>query len=68
MPARNHVIAFGLLIRACIYKWCVKCESGTVEFRGPAYRILEKQNQLMINVRMLKKLDSSATSLAFQGF
>jgi hypothetical protein len=31
-------------------------------------RILEKQNHLMINVRIQKKLDSSATSFAFQGF
>jgi hypothetical protein len=66
MPARNHVIAFALL-NSCLPLQVV-CESGIVEFRGPAYRILEKQNQLMINVRILKKLDSSATSLAFQGF
>jgi hypothetical protein len=43
-------------------------ESHTFRFRGPAYRILEKQNHLMINVRIQKKLDSSATGFAFQGF
>jgi hypothetical protein len=32
------------------------------------YRILEKQNHLMIYARIWKKLDSSATTFAFQGF
>jgi hypothetical protein len=30
-------------------------ESGTFRFRGPAYRILEKQNHPMVNVRIQKK-------------
>jgi hypothetical protein len=30
------------------------------------YRILEKQNHLMINARIRKKLDSSATDFAFK--
>jgi hypothetical protein len=29
-------------------------ESGPFRLRGPAYRILEKQNHLMINVRIEK--------------
>jgi hypothetical protein len=42
--------------------------SGAFEFQGPAYRILGKQNHLMIDVRIEKKLDSFAISFAFQGF
>jgi hypothetical protein len=42
-------------------------EAAPQKVRGPAYRILEKQNHLMIDVRIQKKLDSSATSFAFQG-
>ena len=34
----------------------------------PAYRILKKQNHLMISVRKRKKTDSSASSFALQGF
>jgi hypothetical protein len=32
------------------------------------WRILEKQNERIINVRIQKKLDSSAIIFAFQGF
>jgi hypothetical protein len=32
------------------------------------FRILEKQGHLMIDARIRKKLDSSATGFAFQGF
>jgi len=43
-------------------------ESSNFTFFGPAYRILEKQG--LSDRRCLKseKLDSSATSFAFQGF
>jgi hypothetical protein len=40
--------------------------SGTFGFRGPAYRILEKQNQRMINVRIQKKLDHLQAVLLFK--
>jgi hypothetical protein len=36
--------------------------------KRPRDRILEKQNHLLINVRMQKKLESPATAFAFQGF
>jgi hypothetical protein len=36
--------------------------------RRPGYRILEKQNHLLINARIRKRLDSSATGFVFQGF
>src|SRR5690348_9753436 len=32
----------------------------------PRYRILEKQNHLMMNARIWKKLDSSASGFAFK--
>jgi hypothetical protein len=36
---------------------------------GPAFRILEKQNHMMVNrTENGIKLDSSATGFAFQGF
>jgi hypothetical protein len=38
------------------------------KFRGPAYRILEKQNGRTMDAPIQKKVDSSATSFAFQGF
>jgi hypothetical protein len=41
------------------FDWCVHLkvgwESGTFRFRGPAYRILEKQNHPMVNVPIQKK-------------
>jgi hypothetical protein len=40
----------------------------SLDFAVPLYRILEKQNHLMVNPRIRKKLDSSATGFAFQGF
>jgi hypothetical protein len=41
----------------------------TFRLRGPAFRILEKQNHMMVNrTENGIKLDSSATGFAFQGF
>ena len=42
--------------------------STLVKSLGPALSILEKQDHLMISVRLQKKLDSSVTCFAFQGF
>src|ERR1700738_5225080 len=42
-------------------------ESGTSRDRSPAFRILERQNHLMIMADNETKLDSSATGFAFQG-
>jgi hypothetical protein len=36
--------------------------------RALLYRFLEKQDDLLINVQMRKKLDLSATGFALQGF
>jgi hypothetical protein len=50
--------------------WGIKVLLGAapVGRGGLAYRILEKQNHLMINVRIGKRLATSATGFAFQGF
>jgi hypothetical protein len=60
--------AYGVWVFDLCVHLQVVWESGAFSFRGPAYRILEKQNHLMINVRIQKKLDSSANTFAFQGF
>jgi hypothetical protein len=72
------------LLKVCVIAWraqdtalvldshvhlLVVRKAGTiVYFRGPASRILEKQNGRTMNAPIPKKRDSSATSFAFQGF
>ena len=56
--------AFGLLVGARIDE--VLWESCLFGFRGPAYRILEKQNHAMTNARRLRNLTHLQPVLLFK--
>jgi hypothetical protein len=65
-PHTVSMLSFGFFIGAYIFNWC---EDLVISGAAPSLcRILEKQNHLMTNAKATEKLDSSATSFAFQGF